>query len=326
MASILIYYFSDDSKARVLACEGNYYYTDQEIYSLADVSLETRMWLTPSILIEKKLKDNPMIESVSIKKTNGKITFEIHEKLGIGYYIENGKTYILTIDNESIQVEDNCQSCIEHLPYMSGLSAKQRKQFASVFKEAKESEEKKAESDRVLRIDKAVFEKISEITPFQKSFDDNMIKMVMVDGNSVYSEMNDVAMIARYQLALTFLQGKSACLVLYKDEQTIGKVNCDDITTTKERQTVIEELDQEEEEEKKKKDDEEEEDYDPDDIDSMPDDKKAAALDKVQDWEPDYSFGLDLEYSPSTGYYRNSYTYEYYGWDDATGSFVPVYR
>lgn len=62
-AVLAVYYLSPDSRVQVLACEGNYLFTDTQIYQLAGVSTSTRIWLTPAFWIEGKLKSSPLVES-----------------------------------------------------------------------------------------------------------------------------------------------------------------------------------------------------------------------------------------------------------------------
>ena len=49
LAALGVYYLSPDSRVQVLACEGNYLFTDTQIYQMAGVSTSTRIWLTPAI-------------------------------------------------------------------------------------------------------------------------------------------------------------------------------------------------------------------------------------------------------------------------------------
>ena len=69
LASLVVYYFSFDSRTHVLSSSGNYYYTDKQIYQIADVSTDTRLWLTPGFLIENRLESNPLIADAMVHKT-----------------------------------------------------------------------------------------------------------------------------------------------------------------------------------------------------------------------------------------------------------------
>ena len=122
LASLVVYYFSFDSRTHVLSSSGNYY-TDKQIYQIADVSTDTRLWLTPGFLIENRLESNPLIADAMVHKSQNKISFEIEEKVVIGYYVQDNKNYLLTIDNESIELDTKYLKTIVHFPLDAQHSA-----------------------------------------------------------------------------------------------------------------------------------------------------------------------------------------------------------
>ena len=80
LSSFLLYCISDDSKVRVLSSEGNYFYTDQQIYDQAHISLNTRMWLFPEALMEKQISNLNLIEDVEVKKSENRLVIQIKKK------------------------------------------------------------------------------------------------------------------------------------------------------------------------------------------------------------------------------------------------------
>ncbi|MGM9946973.1 OCRE domain-containing protein [Floccifex sp.] len=310
--SFLLYCISDDSKTHVLACEGNYFYTDAQIYEKAHVSLNTRLYLMPGFLMENQVKNLDLIESVNVTKKENSIVIHIKEKMAVGYYIEDSKYYILTIDNESIELDSQYKSNLIHLPLISDLSKSQRKSLCE--------ELKKVEDD----ITYELIEKISQIVPFSSSYDENMIRLIMRDGNSIYSSFDSLSMLTKYSLVLTQLKGTSACLLLDLEHNAIDKISCTDITTNrKELQTQIDACQEdgktwdydssscvETEEENKEETIEKEPNQD------------LSYLDSIQDWQYDANSGW--YYSESTGYYYSQFSNEYFEWDDASASFVKI--
>ena len=329
LSSFVFYCFSEDSKVRVLACEGNYYYSDSQIYEMAKVSTNTRLWLLPSSVIESRVDKQDLISSVKIEKSNGSLVIRIKEKLAIGYYIEKNEYYILTIDNESIKVDEKYKSNLIHLPFIHDLSKEQRKEMCASFSKDKEN------------LSREIIEKISEICPFESSYDSNMIKMVMRDGNAVYSNMDSLYMLAKYNAVLTQLKGTSVCLLLDSEHLAIDKINCSDITTNRKalqaKVKACEEdgghWDTEEDvcRHGRKDDDEDddsedgEEDGEEDgDLNDRPVDPNSTTpfLDSISDWAYDEVSGW--YYSESTGYYLSPYTEEYYRLDPNTGGVVKM--
>lgn len=290
LSSFFIYYFSFDSKAHILAVSGNYYLKDQEVYQLAHVDTETRLWLTPSVILKNRVYKNPLIDTVQVKKEKGKLLFKIKEKTIIGYYVKDNKNYCMTIDGESIELDSKYLKIITHFPLFSNFSEKQMKQICKEFK--------KNES----QLTRQLIEKIAEIVPFETSYDKNMIQMTMQDGNVVYTSIDSLVMMANYQAMLTQLKGQSVCLVLDAKHSTIEKINCEDILTPHE---------EEKEEPKEEKIEEP----------IVEEPVQEPEVQEVYDWE--YIQEMGMEYSPSLGLYRDPNTEEPYIYDEEQGIFVP---
>ena len=133
VASIFVYYFSTDSHVKVLSCKNNYYLSDSEVYDLANVSTKTRIFLMPSIILEKRVEKMPFVQSCDVSKKNRKLTFNVQEKLIIGYYVKDNKNYALCQDGSSIEIEEQYLNMIVHFPLLSNFNAKQRKQLCEQF-------------------------------------------------------------------------------------------------------------------------------------------------------------------------------------------------
>ena len=317
LSSLSVYYFSDDSKVKILACEGNYYYTDAQIYDLAKVSRSTRLWLVPSSLLESRISKEELIKKVSIQKSEGKMTIKVSEKFPLGYYIEDGQKYILTVDGDSILVEDAYKDNLIHLPLISGFDEEQLQQLCEALQEVKDD------------LTHDLIEKISEIIPFSSSYDANMIQFVMRDGNSVYSSLNNLSMIVRYSEVLTQLKGASACLVLDAEHLAVDKINCEDITTSRkelqEQKTACEADDDKEWDDETntcqdiKKKEESEDSTDEDESSQEQSGELISSLQTVDDWEYDEFSGFYI--SQSAQYYWDPNSNTYYTYDESIGDF-----
>ncbi|MDD7281940.1 MAG: FtsQ-type POTRA domain-containing protein [Erysipelotrichaceae bacterium] len=318
LSSFLLYCLCDDSKARVLSCQGNYFYSDKQIYEQAHLSLNTRLWLIPSGIMEKEISNLPLVDSVNVKKDENRLVIQVKEKDLIGYYIEDDQYYILTVDNESIELDKEFKSNLIHLPLISDLSKSQRKALCEALKKDEEN------------ISHEVIEKISQIVPFSSSYDKNMVRLIMRDGNSVYSSMDSLSMISKYSLVLTQLKGASACLLLDSQHNAIDKINCSDITTNRkeleeqiracqedggtwseEDKTCTYEQEQIQEQEQSQLI-----------VDDTLNQNTGSDLDAINDWVYDENSGW--YYSYSTGYYLSPYTGQYFMWDSESASLVEV--
>lgn len=196
LTTCTVYVFSFDSKAHVLVCTGNYYLSDSQIYDLAKASRDSHYRLIPGFVYENRVKQMPLVDSVDVQKANGRLKFDVKEKDVIGYYVKGDKNYMLTIDNESIPLDQEYLKLIIHFPLLNGFTAKQRKDICVQFKKHKKV------------LNRSIIEKIAEMVPYKTSYDKNMIKMTMQDGNVVYTSLSSLVMMAKYQAMLTQLQGK----------------------------------------------------------------------------------------------------------------------
>ena len=216
MLLIPVYLFSEEPRVQALSCEGNYYYSTAQIYKIAGLDGPMRIWQDPPFKIAAALNRDHLIEEAQVSLDGQKLSIKIKEKMIIGYYVQDGLNYLLARDGESIPIEDpSLMKSLIHFPLMADLSDEQMKMICKEFQEYPDY------------LTREVQEKIAEILPWAESYDPNMIKMVMQDGNIVFSSINSLHMIANYQKMLTELQGEDVCLVLDGQNQAIDKIACD---------------------------------------------------------------------------------------------------
>lgn len=305
VASVFVYYFSTDSHVKVLSCKNNYYLSDNEVYDLANVSTKTRLYFVPSILFEKRVEKMPFVQSCKVSKKNRKLTFDVREKLIVGYYVKGDKNFALLQDGTSIEIEEQYLNMIVHFPLLSDFNAKQRKQLCEQFQK----------HSKILTRD--LIEKFAEIVPYKASYDKNMFKITMQDGNIVYTNLNSIKMLSKYQSVLTKLKGQSVCLVLDSTHSTIEKVNCEDLNSKK----------KEEEQKKTSEKAETETSQETENQEQQPDNEETE---NEAEWVYDENTGvyyheaIGMYYDPNTDeYYDENGTYYY--WDEDSQSFVEAY-
>lgn len=305
VASVFVYYFSTDSHVKVLSCKNNYYLSDNEVYDLANVSTKTRLYFVPSILFEKRVEKMPFVQSCKVSKKNRKLTFDVQEKLIVGYYVKGDKNFALLQDRTSIEIEEQYLNMIVHFPLLSDFNAKQRKQLCEQFQK----------HSKILTRD--LIEKFAEIVPYKTSYDKNMFKITMQDGNIVYTNLNSIKMLSKYQSVLTKLKGQSVCLVLDSTHSTIEKVNCEDLNSKK----------KEEEQKKTSEKAETETSQETENQEQQPDNEETE---NEAEWVYDENTGvyyheaIGMYYDPNTDeYYDENGTYYY--WDEDSQSFVEAY-
>lgn len=339
LAALGVYYLSPDSRVQVLACEGNYLFTDTQIYQMAGVSTSTRIWLTPGFWIEGKIRSNPLIETANVTRSGNRMSFEIHEKNVIGYYVRDGQDYMLTNDGESMPIDPSYLRSILHFPLLSDFTDEQLEQIAREFRD---------NSDWLTR---DVTAQIAEIVPYKASYDDNMLRITMQDGNVVFSSMDDLAMMTHYEDMLQQLRGQSVCLLLDRENSAINKVACDYLNMSQEereayRAQLQEELERKAAEKEQQaatgkdsaKDQDKDKETDSEKTDASADDgqqeEPAGGQDAQQpetqvpgyeaydDWQATDIF--DYQYSPSSDLYYDPHQGLFLKWDEAAQDFTVV--
>ena len=79
-----------------------------------------------------------------------------------------------------------------------------------------------------------LIERISEILPYETSFNQNMMKIVMRDGNTLYGSYDSVGLLQIYQAALEQLEGKNVCFYMDGENQAMSKISCSEFESSDE--------------------------------------------------------------------------------------------
>lgn len=189
----LIFYFKN-MKIKNIYVIGNNTLKDQEIIELAGINNYPNLFQISSRKIEKKIKLNPLIDSVKVKKTFlGKITINIKE-------------YNLLLKNEidNTIYLDNGQKIANDINII-GLPTL----INDVDKDILNNFLKKLNT-----INKDILSKISEITYSPNEYDKDLFLFLMNDGNYVYITTTRLDNINKYENVLLELEGKKGIIYL----------------------------------------------------------------------------------------------------------------
>lgn len=192
LVGITIYAFN--LKIKNIYVVGNNYLTDQEIIELSGIENYPNMFKYSCTNLENKIKINPYIKSVKVKKDLfGKITFLILEhdlllksEMDNQIYLASGKTIQTDNDVMGIPSLTNYVDVSILNPFLEKLSS----------------------------VNKSVLSKISEITYTPNNYDNDLFLFYMTDGNYVYITTKRLLNINKYEEVLVTLEGKKGILYL----------------------------------------------------------------------------------------------------------------
>ncbi|MEG1475591.1 MAG: FtsQ-type POTRA domain-containing protein [Longicatena sp.] len=211
-----IFYFSSDlSKVKSLEVKGNTFYTKDEVLKKANLSYNTRYIVMPKFYIKWELEKDSLIKNATVsKKINGSISITIEEKPIVGYLIENNVNYALINDGTKIEIKSEYLNTIVNFPLIDGFSNAELKNLCAGFAE-KENQVKPE-----------IIHMMSEMMPYETSYDKHMVKIIMQDGNTMFSSYESLPLLNNYLETLKSLNKDHACLWADAMTGSIQSLDC----------------------------------------------------------------------------------------------------
>lgn len=215
----MVYFFSDFSKVKSLSVSGNTYYSEEDILSMADLSYETRFALMPSIFIQWNLEKQALIEQVDVEKDwNGAITIQVQEKTILGSLSdEAGVTYVIASGNPfvKLEVDDGHKRQLAHFPLLGAFDDENLQKLVDAFNIKKRE------------VNPEIIAMISEIQPYARSYDEHMVKLIMQDGNTLFSSYDGIPLLNDYKQVLRSSNKTHVCMELDESNASIYESSCD---------------------------------------------------------------------------------------------------
>ena len=201
----VLYWFSPSSKIYRISVKGNNILQKKYILDTSGISLEDRFLVFSSSKAVKRLEASPFIEKAEIKRRNGRLVeIDVTEKKMIGYSYDAGKAVIIFDDSSRIEMDYDTLYLIDRIPFISGFTKEQIDYIQMGFKSI--------ESDTI--------NEISEIHRYPFSYDENMMEVIMRDGNYVFTSTFGLHMLKSYYSILSSLDLHNENVCIYLDEVT----------------------------------------------------------------------------------------------------------
>jgi len=162
--------------------------SDKEIIREADLEEYPSYLLTPSFILEKKIKNNPYIKEVEIKRKKFKLYINVVEYKVVAIY--NDK---VLLDNGTLL--DNIYEVTGFPIIINDIDLKN---FSKYFS----------------KIDNNILLKISQIEYVPNEFDKERYILYMNDGNSIYVTLKKIEKLNRYSSIVSQMEGKNGIIYL----------------------------------------------------------------------------------------------------------------
>lgn len=201
----LFYFLTDFSNIYKINVKNNIYYKEADILNKANINTDNKFLLVNSKAIEKRLKEDPLIKECEVIKSDGKlITIDIKEEKAYGYALEDNKNVLLLLNDGRLEINEDNTYLIEKVPLIEGFTTEQLQKIAKGFES----------------VEPEIIDEISEIHRYPFSYDENMMEVIMRDGNYVFVSSFGLKLLDRYYAISSGLELTSSGACIYLDEVT----------------------------------------------------------------------------------------------------------
>ncbi|MDY3092095.1 MAG: FtsQ-type POTRA domain-containing protein [Erysipelotrichaceae bacterium] len=204
LITAVLYLMLPSSEVFKVVVKGNEYLKDDYYIKLSKIKDGDKFLLVNLNKVKNQISSSSIVDSVTVKRNNyNLIEINVKEKEIIGYTYEV-EPKILLSDGSTINLENDYLNVIASVPLIEGYDEEGLKLIAIGFK----------------KLDQKMIGEISEIHRYPFSYDENMLEVIMRDGNYLYLSYYSLSMLNEYYTiasGITVTEDK-ACIFL--DEMT----------------------------------------------------------------------------------------------------------
>lgn len=207
---LYLYITTPISQLKHINITGINYFTRAEIMNIGELEDTDFYLLTFTSLIKTKLLSDDMISDVVVTKdTKRNLYIEISEKRLLGY-IYTDKPYLLVEKGELIELTKEKQGLITQIPLIVGFIEEYLSDLAGSLNE--------------LTID--IINNITEIHHYASTYDENMLKIIMIDGNKVFTSLDSIIAVNNYFSIVKSLKISNSCIFIDESSKTAYTSQC----------------------------------------------------------------------------------------------------
>ncbi len=198
---VFIYLTSPIAKIAIINVSGTNYLDKNDIIKQSQLTNHDYLFLSwPQAITNRLLKHQLIAEAkVSLNFLKGQVNLEIKEKELFGYRYDSDEPEIILANHEILALNQDNLKLLPYLIYISGFNEENL-------------------LDRLLEgfqaVDDGVKAHISEIFQYQVSYDDSLIRIVLKDGNQVFTSFQTIAVLNYYFEIVKSLKVANACIFI----------------------------------------------------------------------------------------------------------------
>ena len=209
---VALYLISPLSKTPSITIFGNHYLSD--IYAKRLVKEQSSDWMILNIapLIEYNLASLPWIDHATVRiKEDGGLWVSLVENRPLGYYMdEMDQPYVLFTDGSTTPLTSYTTDILSSISLIHDFQADQLRDLAGAFED----------------VDSTMIESMSEIIRLSTSYDDNMIQILMADGNYFIGSRFSMVTLNRYVDIVNHLSGNGHCIYATDSADVVYTSSC----------------------------------------------------------------------------------------------------
>lgn len=205
------YFLSDISNVTKVYINGNYYLPSNYIQSISEVDTSSKYLFVVDYFTQNNIEKDPFIKSAKVSHIkHGMIQIDVEEEKMVAYRMDDGFEILLG-NGSYTKATDDLVQIISSLPLVVGFL---------------DENAIKTLADYLGDVDHNVIENISEIHRYEMSYDENMVRILMRDGNNIFTSFYSLDTLNNYYRLLPNIEDKPACIFVDEISKQVYTSNC----------------------------------------------------------------------------------------------------
>lgn len=201
----VVYFTLDISKVFKVTVVGNIYYKTKDIIDISGINDDSIYLFTFPSKVEKRFMNDPLIKNVEVSlKNNRLIHIKVAENKIIGYFNQNNEAFLLLENGNRITLDESNLHLISMVPLIQGYTDEQLSEILDGFED----------------VDNTLLAQMSEIHRYPFSYDENMLQIIMRDGNNVFVSSSGLGLLKNYYTIVSGIADGDSGFCIYLDEVT----------------------------------------------------------------------------------------------------------